>query len=59
MRKDLDRLAAEDECGDTVETVRGHDDRVALLSSALSMIARQGCSCSTWTLSHVTPLAQP
>ena len=31
MRKDLDRLAAEDERGDAVATVRGHDDQVAAL----------------------------
>ena len=27
MRKDLDSLAAEDERGDAVATVRGHDDQ--------------------------------
>ena len=31
MGKDLDRLAAEDERGDAVATVRGHDDQVAAL----------------------------
>jgi hypothetical protein len=31
MRKGLDRLAAEEERGDAVATVRGHDDQVAAL----------------------------
>ena len=39
MREHLDGLAAEDDRGDAVAAVRGHDDKVAAFRAAVSMIA--------------------
>jgi hypothetical protein len=57
MREYLDGLAAEDDCGDAVAAMRGHYDEVQPFNTAVSMIARYGCSCSTRTVSHATPAA--
>ena len=39
MREYLDRLAAEDDRGDAVAAMRGHDDNVTAFRLAVSMIA--------------------
>jgi hypothetical protein len=55
MGENLYRLAAEDDRGDAMAAVRGHNDEIATLRPC--SIVWYGCSCSTWTVSHPTPAA--
>jgi hypothetical protein len=55
MREYLDRLAAEDDRGDAVAAVRGHDDKITPFQFRGIDDRLVGCSCATWTISHATP----